>query len=105
MSIEELNELGKYKKIEKIPEGMFKTKMSSKGQAKKSMEEMYKVFVSNKELMEKYPEKTMKAMGYFEVFYMEKLKDEQKTIEKFMLLKILLSTTGVELLRILTFLK
>ena len=83
MSIEEVNELGKYKKIEKIPEGMFKTKMSSKGQAKKSMEEMYKVFVSNKELMEKYPERTMKAMGYFEVFYMEKLKDEQKTIEKF----------------------
>ena len=83
MSVEELSKLGKYKKIEKIPVGMFKTSMSSKGQAKKSMEEMYKVFVSNKELMEKYPEKTMKAMGYFEVFYMEKLKDEQKTIEKF----------------------
>ena len=42
MSIEEVNELGKYKKIEKIPEGMFKTKMSSKGQAKKSMEEIEK---------------------------------------------------------------
>ena len=44
---------------------------------------MAKVFITNKELMEKYPERTMKAMGYFEIFYMEKLKDEKKNIEKF----------------------
>ena len=33
--------------------------------------------------MGKYPENTMKAMGYFEIFYMQTLKDEKKSIEKF----------------------
>jgi len=36
MTLEEVDELGTYKKIEKIPDGMFKIRMSSKAKAKKS---------------------------------------------------------------------
>ena len=57
--------------------------MSSKALASKSAQEMYKIFVQNKNLMEKYPENMMKAMGYFEVFYMQKIKDSEKYIKKF----------------------
>ena len=57
--------------------------MSSKALASKAAQEMYKTFVQNKNLMEKYPENMMKAMGYFEVFYMQKLKEGEKYIEKF----------------------
>ena len=83
MTLKEVDELGTYKKIEKIPDGMFKVKMSSEGRAKKAMMKMYDVFVRKKNLMEKYPEDLMRAMGYFEFFYMQQLDDEKKTIKRF----------------------
>ena len=52
MTLEEAEALGSYKKIEKIPDGMFEISMSSKARAKKSMMKMYDVFVRNKGLME-----------------------------------------------------
>ena len=57
--------------------------MSEEGRSKKAMEEMANTFIKKKGLMGKYPENTMKAMGYFEIFYMQTLKDEKKSIEKF----------------------
>ena len=84
ISLDEVDEIGVYKKITNFPKGLFKkTKMSSKALASKAAQEMYKTFVQNKNLMEKYPENMMKAMGYFEVFYMQKLKEGEKYIEKF----------------------
>ncbi len=84
LNIDEIDEIGSYKKITNFPEGLFdKTKMSSKALASKAAQEMYKTFVQNKNLMEKYPENMMKAMGYFEVFYMQKIKEGEKYIEKF----------------------
>ena len=73
ITLEEAEELGTYKKIEKIPDGMFEISMSSKARAKESMMKMYDVFVRNKGLMQKYPERLMRAMGYFELFYMDQL--------------------------------
>ena len=83
MTLEEVDELGTYKKIEKIPDGMFKISMSTKGRAQKAMMEMYDVFVRKKNLMEKYPENMMRAMGYFELFYMDQLDVKKKSIKKF----------------------
>ena len=83
ISLDELDQIGKYKKIESVPEGMFKIKMSEQERSKKAMEEMANTFIKKKGLMGKYPENTMKAMGYFEIFYMQTLKDEKKSIEKF----------------------
>ena len=84
ISLEEVDEFGTYKKILNFPEGMFKnSNMSSIMLAQQATEKMYMTFVMNKNLMEKYPENMMKAMGYFEIFYMQKLKDEEKAIENF----------------------
>ena len=51
--------------------------------AEKATQEMYKTFVQNKNLQEKYPENMMKAMAYFEVFYNQKLKDEKLAIQDY----------------------
>ena len=83
MTLEEVEALGTYKKIEKIPDGMFEISMSSKARAKESMMKMYDVFVRNKGLMEKYPERLMRAMGYFELFYMDQLDEEKRNIKRF----------------------
>ena len=83
ITLEEAEELGTYKKIEKIPDGMFEISMSSKARAKESMMKMYDVFVRNKGLMQKYPERLMRAMGYFELFYMDQLDEEKRNIKRF----------------------
>ena len=83
ITLSELDELGTYKKIENVPEGMFKVKMSSKARAQEAMMQMYDIFVRKPNLMEKYPENMMKAMGYFEIFYVQQLDDKKKSIKKF----------------------
>ncbi len=84
ISLDEIDEMGVYKEISTFPKGMYKiTGASNKALANKSMQEMYKTFVQNKNLTEKHPENMMKAMGHFEVFYLQKLKDEKKSIDKF----------------------
>ena len=84
ISIEELEALGQYKEIKEYPIGLFKNLNFSESMlAKKSTQEMYKTFVQNKNLNEKYPENMMKAMAYFEVFYNHKLKEEKKAIEDY----------------------
>ena len=81
VSKEELEKIGQYKKLKEYPEGLFKNLNFSESMlAKKSAEEMYKTFVQNKNLNEKYPENMMRAMAYFEVFYNHKLKEEKKAI-------------------------
>ena len=78
---DELEIIGKYKKIENYPDGLFKNlNFSPSMLAKEATQEMYKTFVQNKNLQEKYPENMMKAMAYFEVFYNQKLKDERSAI-------------------------
>jgi hypothetical protein len=84
VSKEELEEIGQYKELKEYPEGLFKNPNFSESMlAKKSAEEMYKTFVQHKNLNEKYPEKMMRAMAYFEVFYNHKLKEEKKAIEDY----------------------
>ena len=83
-SLEEIEDLGSFERILDAPEGMFKSKGKSFAQrANNSMKNMYLIFVQQKNLMEKNPENLMKAMGYFEFFYMEQLRKKQKSIKKF----------------------
>ena len=60
-----------------------KTHKTFKGRAGKSMKDMYRVFVQNKGLIEKYPENMMRAMGYFEFFYMDQLDKKKTSIKRF----------------------
>ena len=84
ISKEELEYIGQYKKINQYPVKLFKnSNLSESMLAKKSAKEMYKTFVQNKNLNEKYPENMMRAMAYFEVFYNHKIKEEKKAIEDY----------------------
>ena len=47
------------------------------------MKAMYLTFVQKKNLMEKYPENVMRAMGYFEYFYLDQLRKKKKSVEAF----------------------
>ena len=49
----------------------------------KSQNEVGRIFVQQKGLMEKYPDRLMKAMAYFEFFYMNELKNNKDTLERF----------------------
>ena len=84
VSMEDINNLGTFKKIEVVPDGYFDSKYKSfKARATKSMEDMFMIFVKQKGLMEKYPERMMKAMGYFEFFYMDQLREKERIIQKY----------------------
>jgi hypothetical protein len=84
MHIDEIGELGNFELITEAPDGMFKTKGKSFSQrAKNASQNMYLVFVQQKNLMEKNPENLMKAMGHFEFFYMEQLRKKKKNLVKF----------------------
>jgi len=84
-NLQDVEELGSFERINYAPEGMFDPKLhkSFSAKAKKSMQSMYLIFVQQKGLMEKYPENVMKAMGYFEFFYLDQLRKKNKSIEDF----------------------
>ncbi len=81
--LDEINELGTFEIIKKAPEGMFKVGKSFTHRANISSQKMYLIFVQQKNLMEKNPENLMKAMGYFEFFYMDQLKKKKKNLARF----------------------
>lgn len=77
-------EFGSFKEIDLAPEGLFQKKHSQFIQMSKySQERLGTIFVTQKNLMDKYPENLMKGMAYFEFFYMQQLKDNQKDIKKY----------------------
>ena len=85
VSLKDADELGTFISINYSPKGMFdENKFNSfPSKAKRSLSDMYLVFVQQKYLMEKYPENVMKAMSYFEYFYLDQLRDKNQSIEAF----------------------
>ena len=84
-SLKDVEEFGSFYRINYSPLGLFDEKKfkSFASKAKRSLSDMYLIFVQQKYLMEKNPENVMKAMGYFEFFYMDQLRQKKKNIEKF----------------------
>ena len=77
-------EFGEFSEINQAPEGLFKKKHKQFNQMSKySQERIGTIFVTQKNLMDKYPENLMKGMAYFEFFYIQQLKDNKKNIEKY----------------------
>ncbi len=77
-------EFGEFKEINEAPKGLFKDKHKQFIQMSKySQERIGTIFVTQKNLMDKYPENLMKGMAYFEFFYMQQLKDNEKDIKKY----------------------
>lgn len=82
--LDDLNEIGKFDKISKIPEGLFDEKYSTfESRSTKAQDEVGKIFVKQKGLLEKYPERMMLGMAYFEFFYMRQLKENNIVINRF----------------------
>ena len=77
-------EFGNFKEINTAPNSLFPDKHKQFVQMSKySQERIGTIFVTQKNLMDKYPENLMKGMAYFEFFYMQQLKDNQKDIKKY----------------------
>lgn len=82
--LDDLEKIGKFKKINFSPDGMFPVNANSFHKKQTiSQEKFIKIFVSNKGLMEKYTDRVILGMAYFEFFYMQQLKENTKSLEIF----------------------
>lgn len=81
---EDLKYIGTFKKIEKVPKDLFDKKYNTfHSRQLYSLSQIGNIFVKQKGLLEKYPERMMKGMAYFEFFYQQQLKDNTNTIRRF----------------------
>ena len=81
---EDLETIGSFKKIEKAPSGLFKERDNSFHERQMySLTQVGNIFVKQKGLLEKYPERMMRGMAYFEFFYQQELKDNERIIRRF----------------------
>ena len=82
--LKDVEAFGTFNKIDTAPLGMFKPRDDQFVQMSKySQGKIGLIFVQQKEMLDKYPENLMKAMGHFEFFYMEQLRKKQKNISRF----------------------
>ncbi len=82
--LDDLNDIGNFEKIDFSPEGMFpKTATSFHKKQTIANKKFIKIFITQKGLMEKYTDRVILGMAYFEYFYMQQLKDSEKSLKKF----------------------
>ena len=82
--LEDLDSIGTYQKIELAPAELFDIRHNSfTSRAKYSLSQVGLIFVNQKGLLEKYPDRMMKGMAYFEFFYQQQLKDNNNAIRNF----------------------
>jgi hypothetical protein len=82
--LEDVNKFGEFKKIDNAPKGMFpETSNTFHLKQIRSQKKFIDTFVKQKGLMEKYTDRVIIGMGYFEFFYMQQLKDNKKDIIRF----------------------
>ena len=82
--LEDLKDIGQFKKIEKIPDELFSKNLKTFfSRAQKAQQEVSKIFINQKGLLNKYPERMMLGMAYFEFFYMQTLRDSKQDLEIF----------------------
>ena len=82
--LDDLNDIGSFEKIDFSPIGMFPE--TAAGFHKKQTianKKFIKIFISQKGLMEKYTDRVILGMAYFEYFYMQQLKENKKSLEIF----------------------
>ena len=82
--LDDLNDIGSFEKIDFSPIGMFPE--TATGFHKKQTianKKFIKIFISQKGLMEKYTDRVILGMAYFEYFYMQQLKENKKSLEIF----------------------
>ena len=82
--LDDLNDIGSFKKIDFSPQGMF-PETASDFYKKQTIanKKFIEIFITQKGLMEKYTDRVILGMAYFEYFYMQQLKESKKSIQTF----------------------
>ena len=83
--ISDLETLGEFSEIQNFPNKMFEgtNNATFKQKATTAGKKMSYYFITKKKSLEKYPHNMMKAMGYFEVYYMQTLEDKKFNLARF----------------------
>lgn len=82
--LSDLELIGSFKEINYSPEGMFPESATSFHKKQDiSQKKFLKTFVTQKGLMEKYSDRVILGMAYFEYFYMQQLKESEKSLNTF----------------------
>ena len=83
--ISDLETLGEFSEIQNFPNKMFEgtNNATFKQKAATAGKKMSYYFITKKKSLEKYPHNMMKAMGYFEVYYMQTLEDKKFNLARF----------------------
>ena len=82
--LDDLNDIGSFEKIDFSPIGMFpETATSFHKKQTIANKKFIKIFISQKGLMEKYTDRVILGMAYFEYFYMQQLKENKKSLKVF----------------------
>ena len=82
--IEDFKQIGNFNEISNTPEGMFPDKANNFSKKQVISQKLFiKTFVTQKGLMEKYTDRVILGMAYFEFFYMQQLKENKRSIERF----------------------
>ena len=82
--LDDLVDIGSFEKINFSPKGMFpETANSFYKKQVIANKKFIKIFISQKGLMEKYTDRVILGMAYFEYFYMQQLKENKKSLEVF----------------------
>ncbi|MDC0215996.1 hypothetical protein OAJ75_02785 [Candidatus Pelagibacter sp.] len=82
--LDDLVDIGSFEKINFSPKGMFpKTVDSFHKKQTIANKKFIKIFITQKGLMEKYTDRVILGMAYYEYFYMQQLKENKKSLETF----------------------
>ena len=82
--LDDLVDIGSFEKIDFSPKGMFPETVNSFHEKQSVANKKFiEIFITQKGLMEKYTDRVILGMAYFEYFYMQQLKENNKSVEVF----------------------
>jgi len=82
--IEDFEQIGNFNEINNTPKEMFPEKANNFSKKQLISQKLFiKTFVTQKGLMEKYTDRVILGMAHFEFFYMQQLKENKRSIERF----------------------
>ena len=82
--IEDFEQIGNFNEINNTPKEMFPEKANNFSKKQLISQKLFiNTFVTQKGLMEKYTDRVILGMAHFEFFYMQQLKENKRSIERF----------------------
>ena len=83
--LSDIDSFGEYYELQEFPQDMFEgeNNRTIEQKGKSAGKKVGYYFVTKKHNLEKYPQNMMKAMAYFEVYYLQTLKEKEMSITRF----------------------